>query len=260
MEIESERLLQPKKFFLENNIKSVLFDMDSTLVDTNKYFRDEMVAASLIAVKALHYQESKYRQLQIAKNIYSLSVEIHRSLGYPLLVDVSTKLGIDRYVEENKMEFIEKSWVYRMINDFFSDFYTASPNVFPGTVGILHRIEQTGTPIGIYSHAQNGWTEKKIENIKSEYFKEYGTDINLPYFTTSLENKKDSEGWKQASQYLNFNLENTLVVGDNFKADILSAFGAGCKNLIHISSENYDYKDVGDVYRAKNISKIFDNL
>ncbi|HBB64719.1 hypothetical protein A3K02_01985 [candidate division WS6 bacterium RIFOXYD1_FULL_33_8] len=262
MEIESESLLQPKKFFLENNIHSVLFDMDSTLVDTSKYFKDEMVAASLLAVRAIPIKKSKYGQLQIAKEMYSHSVEIHRTLGYPLLVDVSTKLGIDKYIELNKIEFKEKKWVYEMIYDFFKDFYNVSPNIFPGTVEILHRINETGTPIGIYSHAQNEWTQKKVENIKSKYFEKYETDIELPYFTTSLENQKDSEGWKQASQYLSFNLENTLVVGDNFKADILPAINAGCKNLIHISSKSgaYDYKDVGNVHEAKNISEIFDNL
>lgn len=66
-----------KQFFAKNNIKYVLFDMDSTLVDTTPYFTKKMSKAILKIIKIFLEKKSDRKQITILNEIRALSTEIY---------------------------------------------------------------------------------------------------------------------------------------------------------------------------------------
>jgi len=63
----------------------------------------------------------------------------------------------------------------------------------------------------------------------------------IPYLATDISLKKDYVSWQKAVKMIDTRMQNTLVVGDNFYADILPAIQAGCKNLIWIDRGDIGY-------------------
>ncbi len=48
--------------------------------------------------------------------------------------------------------------------------------------------------MGVYSHAQESWTKKKIEKIQKAFKNKYKQDLDLPFYTTDINDLKDSIG------------------------------------------------------------------
>jgi beta-phosphoglucomutase-like phosphatase (HAD superfamily) len=253
-----------REYFKKQGIDSVIFDMDSTLVDTDPYYIDKMIEISLMCVIELFPNESKEKHTKLTEEILLLSGEIHRRKDNPLLITDLSVQSFEEYMQKNGEDLTKERMnvIKRMIKEYFKDFYTNSPVIFPDTIKILNLVESVGIPIGIYSHAQVEWTKVKIEYIKREYRKRYKKEIELPFFTTDINEQKNNDGWVLAAKNLGFNLERSLVVGDNFKADIEAAISGGCKNLIHISDEKVEIEKYPNIciLSSKDIGGIFNNL
>ena len=242
-----------KDKFEQGELESVIFDLDSTLVDTGKYYRDWMKDSTraFLEESGIEYEETDIHQ------IYMYGVQIHRDAGQPLLITSYVIGGIIQYLKERGREDIEKVTPY--IEQYLSEFYKNSPEIEDGTLEVLYELKQKGIIFGIYSHAQQDWTEIKIRKIQLEYFDRYHEEIEIPFFTTAIDMKKDCQGWIDASNFFGFNLEKTLVVGDSMNSDIEPAKEAGCTNLVHISI-NEQYSNDKMVTGIKGIKQLLEHL
>ena len=237
----------------QGDLESVIFDLDSTLVNTDKYYKDWMNGStrSFLEEFNIEYEESDLHE------IYMYGVQIHREAGQPLLITEYVTGGLILYLKERGREDIEKVSPY--IEQYLSEFYCNSPEIEDGTLEVLYELKQKGHLFGIYSHAQQDWTEKKVRKIEHEYSIRYHEEIVIPFFTTPIDKRKDCQGWTDASDYFGFNLEKTLVIGDSMNSDIIPAKEAGCRNLVHISTEEEDSND-RMVTRIKGIRQLLEHL
>lgn len=250
-----------KEFFSQNDIKYVLFDMDRTLVDTGPYFRKRMFKAILKIVKRIYSKESIDKQIDITSQIQNISTEIFLKDKRPRIVNELTLIAIEKYFNDKKVKY-NKIEIENSLEKSFKNFYNLSPSLFPYTVKTLKQIKNSNIKMGVYSHAQYQWTEKKVDKIKNQFRKKYKGDLDLPFYTTDINDLKDSIGWKKAGKHLGFDIEKTLVVGDSLTSDIYPAIDAGYKCLIYLTHSNPIPKieKNAKVYITTNIGTIFYEL
>lgn len=225
-----------QQYFQSRKIDSVLFDMDSTLIDTNRYYKEETERVIRVALEKVYKNTSQKEMYQMILKVREIMIQkyINREKK-PSLIYEETKEALRIFLEDNNIDEEAINNAVESIPKHFKDFYLSSPPLYPKTLEVLHSIQENNIRKGVYSHAQRAWTEIKIERIRKLYYQKYNTLLSLPFFTTDIQDDKNSYGWKMAARFLNFKLENTLVIGDNLESDIIPAINAGCKNLVHIS-------------------------
>lgn len=252
-------MTQLKKLLTSNKIEFVLFDMDSTLVDTKTYYKEEMANAIVRVVSDISPTLPLRKQLRITKEILKISHEIYTESNSPLLINTLTFEAIQKYYNSKSVELDTKK-IFQKLSSIYEDFYISSPSLFPYTLNSIKKLHDLGINMGVYSHAQKIWTKIKVEKIKDEYFNKYGKKLNLKFFTTKIEDSKDKEGWSDAGEYFKLNFEKTLAVGDNLDFDIYSAIEAGYKYLVYLShsSEKVPLKNSKNakVFVIKNIKEL----
>ncbi len=138
--------------------------------------------------------------------------------------------------------------------------YTNPPKVYFFTPEILELILSSGRKVVFNSHAQDDWTQIKIQYIASQI----NQVDTFPYVSVPITEDKNAESWLQAYSKVDTKPENTLTVGDNFTADIIPAIEAGCKSVVWISPREYELpedfilpEDI-DLFIVENIEQLRD--
>lgn len=249
-----------EKIFNNKTVKFVLFDMDRTLVDTATYFDEEMTNAILNIVAKIHPDFPLKKQIKVTGEIIKLANEIYRRDKMPTLVDTLSLDAIEQYFKKKKIK-INKSEISKSLKSLYKEFYITSPLTFPYTVKTLHKFNRLGIKMGVYSHAQKGWTKVKIAKIKKEYLNRFQMTLKLPFFTTKITDSKDKQGWIDAGNHFKIDFKNTLVVGDSLSSDIYPAIQAGYGYVLYLSHSNKIMEIVSNkeskVYQTKNLGSIF---
>lgn len=248
-----------KEFFSQNDIKYVLFDMDRTLVDTGPYFKKKMFKAVIKIVKTIYSNENIEKHFHITNDVLDISTEIYLKGQIPLPVEQLTLEAIEKYLDDNKVKYSKKE-IEKSLKLSFKNFYSISPSVFPYTIKTLNLIKNAGVKMGVYSHAQQYWTKMKVEKIQKAFRKKYDKNLDLPFYTTDINDLKDSVGWKKASKHHKFEVKKTLVVGDSLTSDIYPAIDAGYRCLIYLAHSNPIPKieKRARVYITENVGTIFE--
>lgn len=240
------------KIFKENNIESVIFDLDDTLFQTGPYYKANMLLMAEHVSKLL-----KDNSPNIAEKIYEEGVVIHKEVGHPMLLNTLMKLAIERVYGSNlpRQEEIDL-YLDRTVELFYKE----TPKLKDGALSALEMVNTLGIKIGIHSHSQHEWTDRKVRYIQENFKKKYGKDIHILLHSTPLEEKKDEQGWGEALKSFEFDPNTTLVVGDNLRDDILPAQANGVKYLILINNSRYSSNAIpnGDIIRISDIDDLLD--
>ncbi len=222
----------------ERNIGSVLFDMDNTLVQTHRYYKEEHEIVLRDILKDIYYEMTDEDIDRAMEDIYMIVLEIYSKNPRPVLIDEQIRKGFVKYFEERNQENLIPENIGKILKEAFSFFYKKSPILFPSSIEILNLLKKFNISKGVYSHAQYDWTKIKIELLKQLYQKKYNRELELPFFTTDISDEKDLKGWSKAIEHLDFKKETTLVIGDSLTSDILPAINAEIKNLVYISKKD----------------------
>mgnify|MGYP000993630546 CR=1 FL=1 len=254
-----ERVERVLNYCEKNDIEDIVFDLDGTLVDTDPYFKKEIVTgAGLLAWQLNIYGNG------LGEEVYSNAVKIHKERNHPTLVDVITLSALERYVTENGLEEIytkRKEGIEIFIKRYFKDFYKKSPQIFPNTLEAINTFSNINRRISTHSIAQVGWTEVKVKEIKKQYLCKYGTEIDIPFYATDINSKKDEIAWRYSQKNLRFDFLKSLIVGDDYYADILPSYNLGCRNLVYINRKGHIPTDMPeDIVVVKDIGDIFDHM
>lgn len=179
-------------------IKAVLFDLDGTLLDT-----DRLIWAGY------HYLFRKYRP------DYELSdEELLEFLGPPLNVI------FPRYFEEDGEKlFKEYRKFYANMNPH--DFVT----IFPGVLETLNYLKDNNYRMGIVTTKETGSAIESLADFNLNHF--FDTVIG---YDLVAKHKPHPEGVLKAADVLGVNPEETIFVGDN-ASDILAGKGAGSTSI-----------------------------
>lgn len=249
-----EKLLKTQK------VKFILFDMDSTLVDTTTYYGEEMTNATINIVAKLHPDFPLNRQIKITKEILKLANDIFQKNKTPTLVDSLTLDAIVQYFNKKNIS-VNKTEILKSLKSLYKEFYITSPLTFPYTVNTLHKINRLGIKMGIYSHAQKGWTKVKVANIRNEYKKRFPITLKLPFYTTKIIDSKDKLGWIDAGEHFKIDFQTTLIVGDSLTSDIYPAMQAGYGYILYLyhnkKANNIISNKISRIYQIKNLGNIF---
>ncbi len=238
--------------FTSGNIKSVIFDLDDTLFETGEYYKTNMLLIAEHVSKLLEDNTPN-----IAEKIYEQGVIIHKEVGHPMLLDNLMKAAITRIYGDNlsKEEEID-SYLKKEVELF----YQQTPKLKSGSLPVLDMVNTLGITIGIHSHSQHEWTERKVKYIQDSFKERYGREISILLHSTPLEGKKDKEGWGEALRSFNFDPNTTLIVGDNLRDDILPAQANGVKYLVLINNSIYSSNAVlkgdGNILRISDIEEL----
>ncbi len=231
-QIEFEKNSAPLLEYLQlRNIDAVAFDIDSTVLDTGGQFHETLYVLGLEISQELpveiapHYYEEISRQIE--NEVYAVYYKNKRK---PVLIGKQYEEALANYLNEFNLGDITDQMRERIM--FYQEkHYTKSPKAYPSTKEIIELILSSGREVVFNSHAQDDWTEKKIQYIASLID---GIDT-FPYVAVPINENKDTESWLHAYSKVDSEPENVLTVGDNFNADIIPAIEAGCKTVVWIN-------------------------
>jgi FMN phosphatase YigB (HAD superfamily) len=257
-QIEFEHSAPLLEYLQQREIKTVAFDIDNTVLDTGGQFHETLYALGLEISQELpvqiapHYYEEISRQLEA--EVYAVYYKNKRK---PVLIGRQYEQALEVYLRDLSMGDITEQMRQR-INFYEQRHYTSSPKVYSSTKEILELILSSGREIVFNSHAQDDWTQIKIQYIAS-LIEQRDT---FPYVAVPIDENKDTESWLEAYSKVETEPQHTLTAGDNFNADIIPAIAAGCKAVVWINARGYELpenfilpEDV-DLFIIENISKL----
>lgn len=231
-QIEFEKDSAPLLEYLQQrNIQAVAFDIDNTVLDTREQFHETLYALGLeisqefpIEIAPCHYEEISR---QIENEVYSV---YYRNKRKPVLIGKQYEIALANYLNELNLGDITDGMRERIM--FYQEkHYEKSPKAYSSTKEILELILSSGREVVFNSHAQDDWTQIKIQYIASLID---GVDT-FPYVAVPITDDKSSESWLEAYSKVEAKPENALTVGDNFYADIVPAIEAGCRSVAWIN-------------------------
>ncbi len=232
------------------DIKSVVFDLDDTLFLTRQYYTNEIL-------ESVQYVLDKTGdQVHTLEDLLESVIKNHKKDGKPVLLNILIEKTIDEiYGEELK----SRDEIFKYIDNRIENFYLNVPQLVPSTLEVINYVNSKKVPIGVYSHAQREWTERKVKYLQEKYLEKYNDKIEILAYSTEIGEEKNADGWNQAIHNFEFIPEHTLVIGDNMKSDIIPAKEIGVRKLILVTSmysENGTLEDSNGVTKVKNLGDI----
>ncbi|MBU1119841.1 HAD hydrolase-like protein [Patescibacteria group bacterium] len=209
----------------ENGIESFALDLDNTFLHTSDYYKSHEYMLSLEfskRIKTLSTPDDFAEEMAvILKRQYS---DRH---GKPILVAKRYELALAEFLQKG----VEEKDLKR-IEEFYRDFYTKCPEVIDGAIEVLGMMMDLHLPYIFNSNAQDGWTKAKVI-----VFEELLKIESIPYNAVEIDKEKDAQSWIDSVKKINVSIENSLVIGDSLRADILTGIEAGCRNLVWIEGD-----------------------
>ena len=182
--------------------KTVLFDLDGTLLDTEKDF------TSILNAQLSNYGLSPVKPLQV-RNSVSSGARALIQLGHQ--IDESHE-AFSTYLDE----FLER-YETRLEN--------SECELFPGISDLLAALENAGAPWGIVTNKPSRFTLPLLENFP--VLQSSGVVICADQLKNS---KPDPEGILMACEMMGCKPAETLYVGDHMK-DVEAARAAGATSI-----------------------------
>lgn len=217
--IDKETHSKIVEFLDSREIRAIGLDVDNTLFHTSEYYRNAM---SKLGVELATEIDNSRDPEVISKEINNaIFLEYKKDGRKPRLINKIYLSGLREYLGYDVPKDMQ-----RYVVDFYKDFYLKSPKPFQSAPQLIKTLFDCGRKIVLHSHAQEEWTKIKVN------FLEELTGYTLPYLSTPITATKDSKSWIDAFDIVKTDIANTLVIGDNFEADIRPPMEAGSKCLV----------------------------
>ena len=204
-----------------NKYKLVLFDLDGTLIDTDK----------LIFM-------GYYHMFKTYRNDYKVTFDDMLSFLGPTLMDMFKIY----FPNENHNEMIEEYRRFTMENH---DKFVSS---FKGAEETLKALKDIGVRLGVVTSKRKDVASYGLKQFNLDKYIELLIDCN-----DVTKFKPDPEGINRALEYFNVDSKDTLMVGDS-KSDMLAGLSANCD----VAAVNYSIK--GDFYKNLNVNYVINEL
>lgn len=219
--------IELKKYFSDRNIEAVAFDVDNTLFSTNEYYTEAVINLGL---KLSKYLQTDKSSLDISKELLEGVSRLYENGRYrpKLIEDICLEAISIKFVNPVPAEILD------FVKNEFKNFYMISPALYDSSISVLRAITSLGLKIVLHSHAQEEWTKIKVSLLENELHE------NIPYLATDISSEKNFESWIDASNLININIKNILVVGDNLYSDIFPAMEAGCEYVVWLNNRKED--------------------
>jgi putative hydrolase of the HAD superfamily len=223
-----------------NGIEHVFFDLDHTLWDFDR--NSELTFKKIFDLNDVSINLSEFLEIYVPINLYYWKLyredKIDKSsLRYKRLNDVFTKLGIK----------VKTSLIYKLSEDYISYLSTFN-HLFEGTIEILEYLEPRYKMHIItngFKEVQNG----KLKNAKIDRYFETITNSEMVGVK-----KPNPKIFRHALKAAGTSAEKSIMIGDNYEADILGALNMGfdtiCFNY-HKESLEKEIKQIDSLLELK---------
>lgn len=241
-----------EKLFTDNNISSIGFDLDNTLLDTDPYYVRVQDDIYKDFVQTYFDGNDEERIIKELKDTSS-SMYRHRhkhGLKPPLISDecYATISATFPDILDDRLDVI--------IRAHTKDFYHRSPDLYPEAIEFLNLLTEMDSVKHIFgaTDAQEEWSE-----VKARYILENTKLGDFPHYSTDLKVRKNPEWWLSIFSNLHTKPENILVIGDNYYADIYSSLLAGVKHAIWLNRHRRSMEDFNEYPLPKDAEVIVVN-
>ena len=206
-----------KEWIRHFGIRGILFDLDGTVLDTPKTFKNA-VANYISFVTNLNPDLKKD---QVGETLKKVDDELRTTFAvspkrWPF---VATTLA-EIYGERTRKAFVGGLPI-------LMDIYQTAPDPLPGGLATLATFRQATDNLGVITNASEEWTDLKLRvSGISQIFKH---KIIVPETTL-----KKKEHWQSGVKRINCLPHEVLAIGDDLERDIGPAHEAGIRYKIHI--------------------------
>lgn len=212
IEIERDPLVRITNERLRRlGVKAVFFDLDDTLIYTSTLFVQHMRSFSETLSQQLHLDSTSVYNL-----LSKINDEEHRLNGAN--PDNWTKI-IDRLGAE--LSCIEEA---RNLRHHIDAIYTDEPSLIPGARQVLSGLKSGNFLLGEVTWGKMGWSMRKNDQTGIINY----LDILISADIHRLKNESD---WQKGMSSLKVTPQESLIVGDNLKGDILPAINLGARAI-----------------------------
>jgi len=236
-QIEFEKNSAPLLEYLQRrNIDAVAFDIDNTVLDTQGQFHETLYALGLEISQELPADIVPYTYEEISRQLENEVYAVYyKNKRKPVMIGTQFEQVLVGYLKHFSLGSVTEKMRER-IKFYEQRHYTNPPKIYSSTTEILELVLSSGRKVVFNSHAQDDWTQIKIQYIASQI----DQVDTFPYVSVPITEDKNTESWLQAYSKVDTKPENTLTVGDNFVADIIPAIEAGCKSVVWINAREYE--------------------
>ena len=228
-----------EKLFANNNISSIGFDLDNTLLDTDSYYIKVKDAVFKDFVDTYFDGEDSEAMIKKLGNTASARYKYRHKHGLkpPLIPDECYTT-----ISETFPDIVDDR-IDAILEAHTKDFYNKSPDLYPGAIKFLDLLTEMDNVKHIFgaTDAQDDWSR-----IKAEYILANTKLGKFPYFSTDLKVRKNPEWWLSIFSNLNIKPENILIIGDNYYADVYSSLLAGVKHAVWVNRHGGRMEDFNE--------------
>jgi len=209
-------------------VKVVLFDYDDTLVNTRQVF--EFYINMYLNSVAANYPLINYRALRDNFEEANRRAYLRKSVHHKEKWDYSLKL-LERVCDDIPKGIIQKN--RKILSRVFEDV----PELHDGALDVLEMFRGAGIRMGLVTHANEEWTERKLEGNGIRHFFEHIVVVDES-------GPKDSRAWRGAIELFGVDPSQVMIVGDNVIGDMDAGDKAGAGYLLHVGGDTWSvYKE-----------------
>lgn len=210
-------------------IKTLLFDLDNTLIDRQKAFTE-----MLFRTYRKYFNDDNYIN-QLVKDTLTFD-----DGGKVERIDAFNKL-IDKYkITEFNANELSTNWSKESGSVVY---------LFDDVIPTLTNLKEKYR-LGIVTNGDYSSQKRKLDSINIYHLLDYtliSSEINI--------RKPDPRIFKYACQKMGFNEDECIYVGDSYDRDIVGALNAGL-DAIYVSRINEIHEDVKTIYQIKELLEI----
>lgn len=221
-EIERQRDIL-KEWVNIRGIKVVLWDLDDTLLDTVRVFIDQMELYTDYVHSRLpgFSREQVYRLLKESSNNAYHTFSVNPIRWKAVAGMMADSLPLDEEVFLDGLPIM-------------MEVYETVPEFLDGAEDALRTFRGIGLPMGLVTHANEEWTQRKIRERGLEPFFDQIMIVPEDEF-------KGSGDWLEMIERFSVNPEDVLVLGDNLVGDIRAAHSIGVRHIVYFPGEWFIY-------------------
>jgi FMN phosphatase YigB (HAD superfamily) len=240
-EIERDPMIQITNERLRHlGIKAVFFDLDDTLVFTSALFVKNMHSFSeALSLKIDTDSDTIYHLLDKINNEEHLKNGANPDNWNTIICRLGEQLNCPQ--EAQSLRF------------HIDAIYTKEPRLIPGARQVLSGLQSGGLLLGQVTWGKLGWSQRKNDQAGITSF----FDVIV---SADIHRSKNESDWQKAMNSLSVAPQESLVIGDNLKGDIIPAINLGAR-AIALTSPWSIFRE-GDapkgVINADKISGFFD--
>ncbi len=201
-------------------IERVAVDLDSTLIDTTKMFKEAMIEASGHLLNG-STKETVITPVQIKEQIMDpVIMELRREFGiWPSIMEITVM------ITARNMQISSGHPSIILALERVKDIYRKDvPKVFDGAEQLLSALSSTGRRVYIMTHADPKWTRHKLDMTGLS-----GRCDDVVCF--SIDAPKAVQ-WETQFVKIGIEPQKWLVIGDNREADIVPPVSLGALGVL----------------------------